>query len=248
MEKKQINRRSFFSKSIQGMGAIAAMNTINPRYPAPTILTSTGKKGNIIYRTLGKTGLKMPIIGMGVMNANIPEIVAESYKQGVRHFDTAWFYQRGRNEEMVGDVIKTLGVRDDVTIATKIYIRDVSQGKTGEELKDIFLDRFHQSLKRLKTDYVDILYLHNVEYLAQIKVPEIKTDLTKLKKEKKVRFVGFSTHANMTEVISEAIKSDLWEVILVAYNFTMWDDQNLYKTLQQAFNKGIGLVGMKTQT
>ena len=248
MGKKQtINRRSFFSKCIQGFGVVGTIGMMDGKYPSIGIQTPSKEKGEIIYRTLGKTGLKMPVISMGVMNADIPDVVAKSYKQGVRHFDTAWTYQRGRNEEMVGDVIKTFGVRDKVSIATKIYIKDVTKGKTGAELKDIFLERFQQSLNRLKMDFVDILYLHNVDNTAQLNVPEIKDAFKQLQKNKKIRHIGFSTHSNMAEMVNEALKTDFWEVILVAYNFAMSDDEVLSKALQDASTKGIGLVGMKTQ-
>ena len=57
---------------------------------------------------------------MGVMNADNPALVKRSFEMGVRHFDTASGYQKGRNEEMLGSVIKELKVRDQVIIATKI--------------------------------------------------------------------------------------------------------------------------------
>ena len=75
-----------------------------------------------IFRTLGRTGLKVPIVSMGVMNADNPAVVQQSYEIGVRLFDTALSYQGGRNEEMVGSVIKRLGVRDKVIIQTKIPV------------------------------------------------------------------------------------------------------------------------------
>ena len=75
----------------------------------------------IIYRTLGKTGIKIPIVSMGVMNADNPAVVKASYELGVRHFDTAAYYQGGKNEEMVGKVIGEMGVRDKVVIGTKIF-------------------------------------------------------------------------------------------------------------------------------
>ena len=82
---------------------------------------------SLIERTLGRTGLKIPVVSMGVMNASAPALVEASYRQGVRHFDTAWFYQRGMNETMVGDVVKQLGCRDQVVIGTKIYLKETER-------------------------------------------------------------------------------------------------------------------------
>jgi len=73
-----------------------------------------------IYRALGRTGISLPIVSMGVMNADVPGLIPRSYELGIRHFDTAAFYQQGRNEEMVGRMIKEMGVRDKVIISTKV--------------------------------------------------------------------------------------------------------------------------------
>jgi aryl-alcohol dehydrogenase-like predicted oxidoreductase len=56
---------------------------------------------NIIYRTIGKIGAKIPIVSMGVMNADNLELVRRAYEIGIRNFDTAANYQRCRNEKMV---------------------------------------------------------------------------------------------------------------------------------------------------
>ena len=77
-------------------------------------------KKDIIHRRLGKTEIELPIVSMEVMNADNPEVVRASYEIGVRHFDTAAYYQKGRNEKMVSRVIKELGVRDRVVVATNI--------------------------------------------------------------------------------------------------------------------------------
>ena len=114
-------------------------------------------KGDIIYRTLGSTGIKLPIVNMGVMNAFNPELVKKSYEIGVRHFDTAAYYQRGLNEKMVGKVIKELNVRDKVVIATKVYIPPEQRKISSNQAKDFFLKTAEESLKRLQTDYIDIL-------------------------------------------------------------------------------------------
>jgi hypothetical protein len=116
-DNSRLSRRGFISTSLSGLAAagIAGFNPV-------TVFGQEQKKkteGEIIYRTLGKTGLKMPVVSMGVMNANNPEIVLAAYEQGIRHFDTAARYQYGRNEQMVGDVTKKLGVRDKVIIGTK---------------------------------------------------------------------------------------------------------------------------------
>ena len=60
----------------------------------------------IIYRTLGKTGIKLPVVSMGVMRADNPNLVKAAYENGMTHFDTANGYQGGRNETMLGEIFR----------------------------------------------------------------------------------------------------------------------------------------------
>jgi len=93
------------------------------------------------------------------MNAEAPGLIRRAYEVGVRHFDTAHGYQGGHNEQMVGDVIKELGVRDKVTIATKVRAGTV----------DGYLTALETSLTRLQMDHVDILYCHGPRETAQLR-------------------------------------------------------------------------------
>ena len=84
----------------------------------------------MITRTLGQTGLELPILSMGVMRADTPNIVKAAYDSGVKLFDTAHGYQRGKNEEMLGEFFKDRS-RDSFTIATKVIPPGINR-KTGE--------------------------------------------------------------------------------------------------------------------
>jgi predicted aldo/keto reductase-like oxidoreductase len=202
-----------------------------------------------ISRVLGKTGIRVPIVSMGVMNADNPALVKRSFEMGVRHFDTASGYQKGRNEEMVGSVIKELQVRDQVIIATKIPpSRPEIMDQMGDKLvAEDFLARLDQSLARLQTDYVDILYIHNISDPALLKRPGLLAAIDKAKKQKKARFVGFSTHKDMAACLEAAAPSGRFEVILTAINYSMADDKALLEAMKKAAGAGIGLVAMKTQ-
>src|SRR4030065_199499 len=100
---------------------------------------------------------------MGVMNADNPAVVQAALDSGIFMLDTAHGYQRGRNEQMIGQVVKGRP-RDSFMIATKGPGpgRDKSmQGLDGEALQKDFLEKFDLSLERLGLDYVEILYLHH---------------------------------------------------------------------------------------
>jgi len=242
------NRREFLTRTLSGVagaGILGVSSRVLAQSPADA--TDKNSVNEILQRTLGKTGIKLPIVNMGVMNAQLPALITKSYEIGVRHFDTAAWYQRGRNEEMLGKAIKELGVRDEVVIATKVYIPHEQRGMSPEEAKETFLRVADESLSRLQTDHVDILHSHNVTNLEYLNNPGIHEALQILKEQGKTRFIGFTTHTNMAQCINEAARSGFYDVISTAFNYAMMDDQDLLKVLKTAASKQIGLIAMKTQ-
>ncbi|HZP00082.1 MAG TPA: aldo/keto reductase [Terriglobia bacterium] len=200
--------------------------------------------GPLLERTLGKTGLKMPVVSMGVMNADIPGLVRRSYELGIRHFDTAAGYQGGRNEEMVGSVIKELGVRDKVIIATKQHLRD--RPANPAEARRRFMEGVEASLRRLQMDHVEILYYHGVDEVEDARAEGPLEALQALKKDGKARFIGLSTHRT-SMILPEAMRQDMFDVFLVTLNYTMAHDTEMLNAVERAAKSGIGIVAMKTQ-
>ena len=248
--KNAYSRREFLSKSVSGMAGAGLLNTSGKAlfsYDQEKLSQESNNKNEIIYRTLGKTRISIPIVNMGVMNAFDSALVKRSYEIGVRHFDTAAWYGRGRSEESVGNAIKELNVRDNVIIGTKVYIPLPQRKITPEQAKETYLRIANESHHRLQTDYVDILYSHVVRDIDWLNNPGILEALQILKKQGKARFIGFSTHQNMAECIRQATKDGYYDVILTAFNYPMGDDKELIDALNNAHAKGIGLIAMKTQ-
>ncbi|MCP4634389.1 MAG: hypothetical protein GY855_15790 [candidate division Zixibacteria bacterium] len=240
--RSNLSRRKFISSSIVSVASAGFIGI------APQIAFAKEKKNkNIIYRKLGKTGLKLPIVSMGVMNANNPEIVQASYELGVRHFDTAARYQFGRNEQIVGNVIKRLGVRDDVIIGTKVLRPAQREGLNSEQFKTKLIELCDGSLKRLRSDYIDILYIHSVSEPNDVNEPGIIEGMKELKKQGKIRYSGITSHGAMADVINEMAKTNNYDVVLTAINVTMKDDTALLDAIKNAKSKGIGVIAMKTQ-
>ncbi len=233
------NRREFIVKPIVWAGAAGLL--------ARTDLLSADSAntaGALVQRTLGKTGITLPVVSMGVMNADIPGILRRAYELGIRHFDTAAVYQQGRNEEMVGSVIKELGVRDRVTISTKQVVRNHRQADA--DVKKRFMEGVEASLKRLQMDHVDILYYHSADSAEAAKAQGPLEALQALKKDGKTRFIGISTH-NTVEVLNAIIPLRVFDVTLVTLNYTMAHDQQILSAIQRAADNGIGVIAMKTQ-
>jgi predicted aldo/keto reductase-like oxidoreductase len=239
------SRREFLSRGAAGAvtGAWLA-GAVLSEHPEPAPIPSARE---MLVRTLGTTGIKVPIVSMGVMNAEVPDLVMRAYEKGIRLLDTSAYYQRGRNEEMIGTVLKQLNARKDVVIQTKVYLPHGRRSLPPEQAKAFYLKTAEESLKRLRTDYVDILLSHSVDDVGWLNNPGVLEALRLLKKQGKARFIGFSTHQNMVECIRDATRSAAYDVILTMFNYTLWDDLDLTAALQAAQAKGIGLVAMKTQ-
>lgn len=241
------DRRNFLKTGATGLAGLGLSQSLlgqekaeKPSLPPPP------KK--VLQRTLGKTGIKLPVVSMGVMNAENPALVKAAFEAGLVHFDTAHGYQRGRNEEMLGQVFKGVP-RDKFVLATKVVWpgADRRTGAFTEANPEDFIALFHTSLKRLQLDHVDILYLHNVMSRdAALFEPALKV-MQQLKKEGKVRHLGITTHKNEPEVIRAAIESKVYEVVLTRYNFLMANIGEVQKACAEAAKAGLGLVAMKTQ-
>ncbi len=120
----EIKRRAFLKKGLTGLAAAGAVPgvlkaaALGAKDTAGTL--GAGKAAaKPIVRTLGKTGLKIPVVSMGVMNADNPSVVQAALESGIVLLDTAWGYQRGQNEKMIGQVIAGRP-RGSFMIATKV--------------------------------------------------------------------------------------------------------------------------------
>jgi predicted aldo/keto reductase-like oxidoreductase len=240
MKNKSVNRRDFLRLSaMAGAGAMIA-----PARAASVTGTATaGKSTEFPIRTLGRTGMKLPILSMGVMRADNPNVVRAAYNSGITHFDTAHGYQNGRNEEMLGNFFKDKP-RDSFTIATK--------GKFQYPLKDSFEKDFtgllDLSLKRLQMDSVEIFFTHALEKTEEVTDERVIDLLKKFKADGKVKHVGFSTHALKPEIIHAGIDAGIYDVILLSYNFKLKNLKETDEAIARGVKAGLGFIAMKTMT
>ncbi len=228
MFSKRIGRRKFIKQLSSAFLGVAGTHFWS-RFP----LADSANRPGVEYRTLGRTGLKITAVSMGVMNCSDPAVLHRAFDLGINFYDTADCYMRGQNEEMVGRVFK--GRRDKVFIQTKVHSNDEKKMKAS-------VDR---SLKRLQTDYVDVLVWHELHSPKEVSDARLYEFMMKMKKEGKTRFAGFSAHSNMASLLIEASKSNYHDVALVSYNFTR--SKKLKEAVAAAANSGIGIVAMKTQ-
>jgi len=237
---KKVSRRRFLTGAARlGAAGLAAA-------PWLTAAELPSAAAAPLKRPFGRTGVELPVVNMGVMNAHLPELVRRAFEKGVRFFDTAAYYQRGRNETMVGRTLKDMGVRDQALIGTKIYVPEPQRPRlTDAEWKKAFVEGAESSLARLDTDRIDVLSFHSASDPEELALPGVREAMEELKRQGKIRWAGFSTHRNMASVVAGAGR--FYDVGVVAFNYAMADDAAYLKVLADAAGSGLALVAMKTQ-
>jgi uncharacterized protein len=231
-----MKRRDFLKLGIVGAASAAAgLSSLSGISKAAQPDAGQGP----VYRTLGRTGLKLTIVSFGAMLTPESEVMEAAFDRGINYVDTARRYMNGRNEEIVARALK--GRRDKILVATK-----TQPGSSSK--KDIFAD-VETSLSKLKTDHIDVIQLHNLETgnINRISNPETREALLELRKQGKVRFFGVTTHTGQTEVLNALVADPdkFFDTALVGYNFKSAPE--IKGAIAKAANSGIGIIAMKTQ-
>ena len=228
-----VNRRNFLRLSASaGVLALA---------PTGIQATETGiNKKKLPERTLGKrTGIKLPVLSMGVMRADNQSVVRAAYNSGIVMFDTANGYQNGKNEEMLGEFFADKP-RESYIMATKVK-ENISDDAAAK-----FIERFETSMKRLKMKHVEILYHHAIDKVEHATYAPIIEAMVKLKKDGRAKYLGISTHSNEPAIINAAVDNGNFDVILTSYNYTQKHLDELNPAIDKAAKAGLGVVAMKT--
>ena len=207
------------------------------------------------YATLGRTGMTISDISFGGsrLGAGEGDTVRHALDRGINYFDSADSYTGGNSEETIGEALR--GTRDRVYLTSKTYT-------SPSDRCDAMMRSLEASLRRLRTDYVDVYFNHAVNDVARMKNPEWREFTARAKQQGKIRAVGMSGHAGrLIECLDYALDTDSVDVILVAYNFGQdpafyqpftrsFDfiarQPQLPRVLQKAKAKNVGVVAMKT--
>lgn len=271
------SRRVFIKRSTLGITGIAiggrsfstkAYKSIigsNDRTNAAAISTFPNKaakqeKLRIPKRLLGRTGVEVPIIGFGTGSKfygtyqnredEAVQLLRDAFDLGITYFDTATSYASGWSQSVIGRAIKDH--RKDAFITTKIY---------GRFTYDEIMRNFEETLKRLQTDYVDLLHIHNLQTLEEVDVFGKKGGIIdtyyKLREQKVVRAIGVSAHSDPIPV-TEFIKRHDLDCVQIALNAAMqgvvqpgWrlapEMPHSFETitLPVAQKKNMGIIAMK---
>ena len=197
-------------------------------------------------RTLGKSNLEVSALGLGCMGMSqsygpppdkqaMISLIRTAVERGVTFFDTAEIYGPYTNEELVGEALAPL--REQVVIATKFGIR---YDPSGQQVQDSRPERIKQSiegsLKRLRTDVIDLYYQHRVD--PNVPIEDVAGTVQELIRQGKVKHFGMSEAGVQTIRRAHAVQP----VTAVQSEFSLWwrrPEEELLPTLEEL---GIGFV------
>jgi predicted aldo/keto reductase-like oxidoreductase len=219
------------------------------RFYLPDRLLPGQEEDKFIYRTLGRTGIRLPAVSMGTNNTNNPALIRSAIEKGVKLFATARAYQNGNNEKMIGTVIKGLP-RDKYLILTNSFDISWIDTKTGIMNSAFSYDKLlksaRSSLSELGVEYVDIfMQPFTATRESVFNEPAMKA-MEALKKEGITRFIGIATHRSEPEAVRAAADSGIHDVILTSYNFLKTNREELDDAIRYAVKAGLGIIAMKT--
>ena len=236
---KKYSRRTFLKTAgAAGLGSLAA--SLSSRTEASTGLIAANQESiTVPKRPFGNTGEEVAILSLGGM-FDIPNnqlLLKQAVKWGVTYWDTANSYGGGRSEKGIGKYFSRYP--DD---RKKIFLVT----KSGAWTTGGMTDHLEKSLRRMRTDYIDLFFVHAISSIDEMD-DDVRAWGDKAKSRGQIRFFGFSTHSNMASCLIEAPALGWIDGIMMTYNYRLMHDDDMRAAVDACNEAGIGLTAMKTQ-
>lgn len=207
------------------------------------------------YRQLGRSGLKVSAVSMGTFSfggkGDFAMVASQGVKEaqrlvdtciegGINLFDTANMYSSGRSEEILGEVLE--GRRDRILISSKARMR-IGDGPNDEGVSRYHLIReCERSLKRLRTDHIDVYFMHEWDGLTPPE--EMLSALDMLVNQGKVRYIGCSNYSgwHIMKVLGVADLKNYPRFVTQQIHYTLEAREAEYELLPISVDQGLGVM------
>ncbi len=212
---------------------------------AGTLQSQPSSKG-IPTRELGKTGVRVSMLGLGGHHQARPKEESESIRivhaaidSGITFMDNAWDYHNGRAEEVMGKALAMDGYRQKAFLMTKVCDRDYAGA----------MKQLEESLRRLRTDVIDLWQFHECNYYNDPDYLQEKGGLKaalEAKKQGKVRFLGFTGHKH-PRIHRKMLSLDFpWDACQMPINVMDHGFESFrHEFVPECAKRGVGVIGMK---
>ncbi|MCZ2342433.1 MAG: aldo/keto reductase [Bacteroidales bacterium] len=205
-----------------------------------------GTSAGLPTRKLGKTGQNVSIICLGGWHIGAVETREESIRimhaaidEGLTFFDNAWDYHNGKSEEWMGHALTQGSKRDKVFLMSKVCARD------GKGIRQ----QLEESLKRLRTDHIDLWQFHEINYdndPSWIVEKGGLAEALQAQKEGKIRYLGFTGHKH-PDIHRNMLAIHDWDTVQMPVNVCdTFYRSFIQNVIPEAKKRNIGVIGMKT--
>ena len=242
MSKKNKNwsRREFIK--IAGAAGVGAVVSSVDRLADATV--KAGPQSSVPHlvpvRPFGKTGVDVSILTLGgtVNFVSNQLLLRQALKMGVTSWDTSHNYIGGKSEKGIGKYFSKFPQdRKKVFLITK----------SGQTDPDNMTQHLYDSLRRMKTSYLDLFLIQAVSNVNKTINDNIRKWVENAKANGEIRFFGFSTHKKMEQCLAEGAKLGWIDGIMTTYNYRLMHTDRMKKVVDSCNEAGIGLIAMKTQ-
>lgn len=232
-----VRRRDFLKSA---MGVLAATG-----FGRQALGMQKDSPNGLPTRPIGRKGERIPIVGLGGYHIGLPEekeaigIMHEAIDHGMTFFDNSWDYHQGGSEEVMGKALATGGRRDKVFLMTKVCDRDYKGAK----------EHLEESLRRLKTDHIDLWQFHEINWAIDSEWLFDKGGIRaaiEARDAGKVRYIGFTGHRDPAHHLSMIKQPFEWDTVQMPINlldahFRSFQDQ----VVPVCNERKISTIGMK---
>ncbi len=239
MKDEQVSRRDFFKQGVAALSVAALAEQVISQ-------TSGASATGLPTRVLGRTGQRVSILCLGGWHIGAVKdeneairIMHAAIDEGMTFFDNCWDYHDGRAEEVMGKALAMDGKRKQVFLMTKNCERDYAGS----------IKNLEDSLRRLRTDYLDLWQFHEIVYDNDpdwvFEKGGIKAAI-EARKQGKVRYIGFTGHKDPLIHLKMLAKPFDWDTAQMPINVMDAHYRSFQKeVVPECLKKNVGVIGMK---